>query len=117
MTHPDGSLKGYGFVEYHSRESTLAAIRHLNNRCFRGRQIVVKLTKPAGDGAKRMPTIHTSSPHGRRVTYGMSETTVCGPIDEANFGDSLCPNAELGRRNRCTTRDEQSLSEGENNIL
>eukprot|EP00494_Astrolonche_serrata_P027460 UN27723 len=71
MTHPDGTLKGYGFVEYVNRESTIAAIEHLHSRNFRGRQIVVKLTKPASDGAKRAPTIHTSSPHGRRVTYGM----------------------------------------------
>lgn len=76
MLHPDGSLKGYGFVEYSNREATLSAIEHLNNRTFRGRQLVVKMTKPAGDGARRMPTIHTSSPHGRRVTYGMSDTNL-----------------------------------------
>jgi len=76
MTHPDGMPKGYGFVEYVHRKAALAAIKHLNGRPFRGRGISVKITKPAGEGAKRTPTIHTSSPHGRRVTYGMSDTNL-----------------------------------------
>jgi len=76
MTHPDGIPKGYGFVEYVHRKGALAAMKHLNGRLFRGRGISVKMTKPAGEGAKRTPTIHTSSPHGRRVTYGMSDTNL-----------------------------------------
>jgi len=73
MLYGDGSPKGYGFVEFILRKSAIDAIKHLNGRIFRGRKLTVKITKPPKDSTKRLPTIHTSSPHGRRVTYGMSD--------------------------------------------
>ena len=48
VSHPDGQPKGFGFVEYQKKSDAHAAIQLLNGRTFRGRQLIVKLTRSPG---------------------------------------------------------------------
>lgn len=55
VSHPDGQPKGFGFVEYVDKKDAHAAIKYLHNRQFRGRHLIVKLTRPPGPKCKGRP--------------------------------------------------------------
>jgi len=72
VSHPDGQPKGFGFVEYQKKSDAHTAIQLLNGRTFRGRQLIVKLTRSPGPKCRgRAPFTETKKRKSANNPSGM----------------------------------------------